>query len=325
MINYLFLINCILDNINQQGGGSVNIQKRSNITIMNGPPKKKTKTSIITQDSSLNNSHVVLNQDVSSENSQIISISDELIEEMIKVKDKLKNAKIQLGMRVEFMKESDDIIKAWNVSNKAVKYTETFIEEGVLKLKNLMENYAEGSSGWKIHRILEIHMTINKYVEIINLSGIFNKALYVYFKVVIGHGHIKTPESLINSHAVVNVVNKDNKCFLYSILSIDKYDEIKKNRNRTIHYQKYFKLLDYDENWFPMQIKDIPKFEKRNPKYGINVLIYKDNDNLKAEEHFKNPNVDIIYRSCNSTVNQIYMILLTEGIHFLIIICILIL
>lgn len=81
-------------------------------------------------------------------------------------------------MRVEFMKESDDIIKPQNVSNKVVKYSNTFIEYGISKLKNLMENYAEGSSGWKIHKILEIHMTMNKYVEIIHVSG--RKLIYSY-------------------------------------------------------------------------------------------------------------------------------------------------
>ena len=127
-------------------------------------------------------------------------------------------------------------------------------------------------------------MTITKFRDIMHRSG---------------SAFIKTPGSLALSHCIVNVQNKDNLCFLYSILAIQKYAEITDHHHcRVNKYKEYLPTLNYKEEWFPMKLKDIPKFEKVNPTFGVNVLIVRDKIDTN-EIHYKNPNVDIVYRSKN--------------------------
>ena len=69
----------------------------------------------------------------------------------------------------------------------------------------------------------------------------------------------------------------------------------------------------------PMKLRDIPKFEKMNLSFGVNVLEFREKKPKDGEVCFKNPNVDLIYRSVNPTNNQIYLILINDGMFLLII------
>lgn len=138
---------------------------------------------------------------------------------------------------------------------------------------------------------------------------------FIFIIIISGHGYI---EGLKNSHCIVNVKNKDNKCFLYSILAVVKYEEITRNKDRPQLYEPFLTQFKYNEEWFPMSLNNIPKFENSNPLYGINVFIYKKWDLKKTGPIFKNPNVDLVYKSNNSTNNQIYLLLINKGDYIII-------
>ena len=89
--------------------------------------------------------------------------------------------------------------------------------------------------------------------------------------------YIVTPKFLQKKRAIVNVQNKDNKCFMYSVLS-GMHKEIKKNRERVKQYRKFEKELNMSGLTFPITLQQIPKFEAQNKTISIGVLSYSDID-----------------------------------------------
>ena len=88
--------------------------------------------------------------------------------------------------------------------------------------------------------------------------------------------YIPLPDWITSKKAIVNIQNKDEKCFLWCILrylhSVDKKD------NRISDLKKYEFSLNTEGIDFPMKLKHISKFEKRNPSIpGINVFSVNDN------------------------------------------------
>ena len=91
-----------------------------------------------------------------------------------------------------------------------------------------------------------------------------------------GSSYILLPDWITNKKAIVNIQNKDEKCFLWCILRylypVDEKD------NRISDLKKYEFSLNTKGINFPMKLKHISKFEKLNPSLpGINVFSVNDN------------------------------------------------
>ena len=103
--------------------------------------------------------------------------------------------------------------------------------------------------------------------------------------------------------------------FLYSILAILKYDEVvRQYRNRTSSYN--LSDLIYNPLDLPMKLKDIRKFEAKNPGLIIIVFSYDNSKQLTDSYVLKHPHLDILHRSkvLNGTV--INLLLLNKGNNF---------
>ena len=92
--------------------------------------------------------------------------------------------------------------------------------------------------------------------------------------------YCKLPKSFCNSKSIVNIQNKDNYCFLWSILA-HKYKE-DNHRERVSHYENHFQELNQADIQFPMKIKDIPTFERLNI---LNINVFE----LSANDKFLSP------------------------------------
>ena len=120
-------------------------------------------------------------------------------------------------------------------------------------INGLIEAYQQQGSAWYFKEVvqLEIHT-----VE-------FNPAK--------GSSYIKLPDWISNKKAIVNIQNKDEKCFLWCILRYLHPKEIHEERLKDL--EKYENSLNTKGITFPMKLKDISKFEKLNPEIpGINVF-----------------------------------------------------
>ena len=123
---------------------------------------------------------------------------------------------------------------------------------------NDIDAYQENGSGWYfVHVVqLEIHT--------------------VEFNPSKGSSYIPFPDWLSNKKAIVNIQNKDEKCFLWCILRYVYPKEI--HEERLADLKKYENSLNTKGITFPMKLKDITKFEKLNPEIpGINVFSVNEN------------------------------------------------
>ena len=116
-----------------------------------------------------------------------------------------------------------------------------------------IEAYTEKGSGWYFKEVekLEIH------------TAEYNPTK--------GSSYIPLPDWISNKKAIVNLQNKDEKCFLWCILRYLYPKESHEERLKDL--KKYEFSLKTEGITFPMKLKDINKFEKLNPELpGINVF-----------------------------------------------------
>ena len=91
-----------------------------------------------------------------------------------------------------------------------------------------------------------------------------------------GSSYIPLPDWISNKKAIVNIKNKDEKCFLWSILRYLHPKQI--HEERLTDLKKYEFSLNTKGITFPLKLKDISKFEKLNPTIpGINVFSVNEN------------------------------------------------
>ena len=184
---------------------------------------------------------------------------------MINVMDKNRNIKVRLYLNCTMKRTDSDgltYIKKFAFHSVGVKiiteetdlneiYEEMFkeIEEEVQKVE-----HAEGS-GWV-------------FVEVKNLT------LHADIWAPIGgSSYIDLPKELKNKNAIINMKNEDNKCFLWCVLRAlnpkdnhpERIDKDLKSKENTLN----MKGIAY-----PVELKDIKRFEKQNPDISISVLGY---------------------------------------------------
>ena len=144
-------------------------------------------------------------------------------------------------------------IKSTDV-DKLIKICIDGIEGGI-------ENYQETGSAWYFKEVekLEIHT--------------------VEYNPTKGSSYIPLPDWISNKKAIVNIENKDEKCFLWCILRYLHPKE--RDEERLTGLKKYEFSLNTKGITFPMKLKDITKFEKLNPELpGINVFSVDENKNF---------------------------------------------
>ena len=131
-------------------------------------------------------------------------------------------------------------------------------------LKEIMEtlaNYQRNGSGWNFKKVisLEIHT--------------------VHYKRVKGSGYISLPDFIMRKKAIISMENKDEKCFLCSVLRY--LHPVQKNAPRINDLREYENDLNFKGIDFPVKLKDITKFENQNPDLpGINVFSVNDNNKI---------------------------------------------
>ena len=126
----------------------------------------------------------------------------------------------------------------------------------------------------------------------INLADYQKNGLGWYFKEVIGleihtvdykpmkgKSYIPLPNFIMRKKAMINMENKDDKCFLWSVLRYLHPRE--KHSTRINDLREYENDLNFKGINFPVKVKDIQKFENQNPNLpGINVLSINDNNKI---------------------------------------------
>ena len=131
-------------------------------------------------------------------------------------------------------------------------------------LREIMEklaDYQRNGSGWYFKEVIsfEIHT--------------------VGYKPIKDSSYIPLPDFLFRKKAIINMENKDDKCFLWSVL---RYLHPKQSHGERLgDLIKYENDLNFKGINFPVKVKDITKFENQNPDIpGINVFSINDNKKI---------------------------------------------
>ena len=120
------------------------------------------------------------------------------------------------------------------------------------------------------------------------------------YKAIGGKAHFPLPRVLAVSKAVINVQNKDNKCFLYAVLA--SLHPTTKHPERVHRYKKYASEIDMTGLKYPVHPSNMTKFERQN-EISVNVLGYENKElfpiyltKLRKARH----EVDLLYLTRNN-------------------------
>ena len=89
-----------------------------------------------------------------------------------------------------------------------------------------------------------------------------------------GSSYIPLSKRIVNTRAVLNIHNFDNKCFLWCVLAKlhPLVGDACKSANRVQKYRQYESELALDGLTWPMDLRRISRFETLNPTLSINVF-----------------------------------------------------
>ena len=124
------------------------------------------------------------------------------------------------------------------------------------ELQRQIANFNSTGSGFIFAQILKFTVVITR------------------FHPLAGSSYIPTPPWLSAKKCVINTKNNDQQCFVWSVLAA-LYPQ-PKNPDRIHRYRKYRDTLNLQGLSFPLEVRDIPKFEQLNPDISINVLTRED-------------------------------------------------
>ena len=150
-------------------------------------------------------------------------------------------------------------------SDEAMK----LVENSFKSIQAKIESYTRDGSAWQFKEVeqLEIHTTEHNPVN--------------------GSSYIDLPKWIKDKKAIINIKNKDDKCFLWCILRYLHPKE--KNEERIGDLKKYEFSLNTKGITFPIKENDINKFENLNPDLpGINVFYLDEKDCIRPTREIKN-------------------------------------
>ena len=201
-----------------------------------------------------------------------------------------RNIKVKLILKCYMISERDNLIKDFpfhsgieiNVEGTNVNEIYTTMTDTILeRIANLINGSSGGGSGWIFYKIIKLELHT------------------VSYRPLRGNTWVSLPKELADKKAIINMKNKDNKCFMWSVLRAlnptnnhpERIDKELMEKEDTLN----MKGIEY-----PVSLKedrDISKFEKQNPEISITVLGYNEKDKvhtLRCSNHVYNRKHNII-------------------------------
>ena len=171
-----------------------------------------------------------------------------------KIKEELKkdkSLKVEMAVEVNMTRRSNDKIitetpffhSGLQHFNASTNISEVY-ENMKQKTIESFATYTSGGSGWIFQSIENLFLKVDR------------------FNPLRGEGYINLPKALKAKKAIINIQNKDNRCFEYAILSALHHDKIGFHYESPSRYKKYLGELDFTGIEFPVSLKDIENLKK---------------------------------------------------------------
>ena len=128
-------------------------------------------------------------------------------------------------------------------------------------IEERIQNIKAMGSGWNFYSVVQLELHT------------------VDYQPLRGGSYIELPQYIKNKQAVINMKNKDEKCFLWCVL---RALNLRNRDNERIDRDLRGKVntLDMGDIKYPVSIKDINKFESLNSNISIHVFGYNETDKI---------------------------------------------
>ena len=215
------------------------------------------------------------------------SFMDGARENMTELLRNNRNTKVKLILKCYMISERDNLIKDFPFHSEIevniagtdendiyITMTETILE----RIANLINGSSGGGSGWVFYKIIKLELHT------------------VSYRPLRGNTWIPLPKELADKKGLINMKNKDNKCFMWHVLRA-----IYPTNNHPERVDKELmekeNILNMEGIAIPVSLKDIDRFEKQNPDISITVLGFHEKDKvhpLRNSKHVYNREHNII-------------------------------
>ena len=191
------------------------------------------------------------------------------------------NLKVNLILFAEFKRGEEHQLMNFRTRNEIITPTTIFNEfytEAIQRLLDRVEEFEIRGSQWVLNRIHSLELGINRYKPLRDRS------------------YVPLPSVLANKKAIINVQNKDDRCFLWAVLSA--LHPASKDAQRDSKYRQWENEFDEDLFGieFPVKLTGISKFAKRT-NMSINVYTFDDKSIVPLEitKDEKEMHIDLLY------------------------------
>ena len=158
---------------------------------------------------------------------------------------------------VDFLEVGVTQDKAYFHSGTHINLESTGVKEilaaMINKILEQIGDYQRNGSGWYFKEVvrLEIHT--------------------VDYKPMRGSSYIPLPDFIMKKKAIINIQNRDKKCFLWSVLRY--LHPANRDEHRLTDFRQYENEPNTKGIIFPVKLRDITRFESLNPALpGINLF-----------------------------------------------------
>ena len=181
-----------------------------------------------------------------------------------------RNTKVKLILKCYMISERDNLIRDFpfhseieiNVEGTNENEIYTTMTDTILeRIANLINGSSGGGSGWIFYKIIKLELHT------------------VSYRPLRGNTWIPLPKELADKKAIINMKNKDNKCFMWCVL---RALNLKNDNSERVDKELMEKedTLNMKGIEYPVSLKDISKFEKQNPEISITVLGFNEKDKV---------------------------------------------
>ena len=158
------------------------------------------------------------------------------------------------------------------------------IKKCVKEIIKKFEAFQKNGSGWYFKEVLKLEIHTADFYP------------------TQGSSYLPLPEWIKNKRAIINIKNKDDKCFIWSVLRY-LYPK-KRDPERIGDLKVHENEVNTKGLVFPLALNDISKFEKLNPSLpGINVFSFKSNKKiypLRLAERDPRSTLDLFFHTKES-------------------------
>ena len=181
-----------------------------------------------------------------------------ITQQIVKELKELGGLKFQLALTINFYKDDGaekkivtGVLHGDQMAILTPDKIDEFYNNSSAQIKTGIEKFTNTASGLEIDHCTRIYLNIAKYEP---LKGSLK---------------ISLPKALFDKKAIINLPNEDNRCFEWALLSILYYN--KNHPSKLSSYRKYLGTLNLKGIDIPTPLSQIPKVEKQNLWFAINV------------------------------------------------------